>query len=99
MTGMLILGKMSTGIVTMDSTPMRAINRASTTNVYGRRSASLTIHMIDGGVNHEACQHRPLLNSFTRGPLPGQGRRAARPCMFGITHPACERAADPGDAS
>src|SRR5206468_12447060 len=47
MTGMSILGKMSTGIVTMDSTPRTAINRASTTNVYGRRRASRTIHMID----------------------------------------------------
>ena len=32
-TGMLIFGKMSTGIVTMDSTPMTAISSAITTNV------------------------------------------------------------------
>src|SRR5258708_7786794 len=44
-TGMLMRGKMSIGMLKMDSTPMTAINRASTMNVYGRRRASLTIHM------------------------------------------------------
>ena len=34
-TGMLIVGKMSIGTVTMDSTPMTAINTAITTMVYG----------------------------------------------------------------
>jgi hypothetical protein len=32
-TGMSILGKMSTGIVSMDNTPMTAMSRASTTKV------------------------------------------------------------------
>src|SRR6267143_3241394 len=45
-TGMLMRGKMSMGMVTMDSPPMTAINMASTTNVYGRRRASPTIHMM-----------------------------------------------------
>src|SRR3984893_9770509 len=70
-TGMLMRGKMSMGMVTMDSTPMTAINRASTTNVYGRARASRTIHMIDGGVDHDACQERPPPNSFTEGTVAG----------------------------
>jgi hypothetical protein len=44
-TGMLMAGKMSTVIVTMAATPRTAIKRAITTNVYGRRRASRTIHM------------------------------------------------------
>src|ERR1700752_3907194 len=44
-TGMLILGKMSTGIVTIASTPITAMSSDMTTKVYGRLSASLTIHM------------------------------------------------------
>src|SRR5437868_9790298 len=44
-TGMLMLGKMSVCMVTIDTIPMTAINSATTTNVYGRRSASRTIHM------------------------------------------------------
>src|SRR3954464_2287921 len=43
-TGMLILGKMSTGVLKIDSTPRMAIRIASTMKVYGRRSASRTIH-------------------------------------------------------
>src|SRR6266481_1731636 len=44
-TGMLMAGKMSTIMVTMDTTPRTAMSRARTTNVYGRRRASRTIHM------------------------------------------------------
>ena len=44
-TGMLMAGKMSTVMVTMDTTPRTAMSRAGTTNVYGRRRASRTIHM------------------------------------------------------
>src|SRR5947208_14430982 len=44
-TGMLMEGKMSTVMVTMAATPRTAIKRAMTTNVYGRRSASMTIHI------------------------------------------------------
>src|SRR5437879_3245650 len=43
---MLMEGKMSTSIVLMETMPMTAIRRASTTNVYGRRSASRTIHIV-----------------------------------------------------
>ncbi len=37
---------MSTGIVTIATPPRIAMRSAMTTNVYGRRSASLTIHMM-----------------------------------------------------
>jgi hypothetical protein len=52
-TGMLMAGKMSTGVRTIDSPPRSAITIASTMNVYGRRSASLTIH------TSGSCQGRP----------------------------------------
>src|SRR5216684_516412 len=45
-TGMLMAGKMSTDIVRIAAMPRTAINRARTTNVYGRRSASRTIHIL-----------------------------------------------------
>ena len=41
----LIAGKMSIGMETIETIPRTAINSARTTNVYGRRSASLTIHI------------------------------------------------------
>src|SRR5436305_3057153 len=46
-TGRSIYGKMSTGMVAIETAPRIAINSAMTTNVYGRRSASLTIHIND----------------------------------------------------
>ena len=45
-TGMLIFGKMSTDIDMIDSTPMTAMSSDITTNVYGRLSASRTIHIM-----------------------------------------------------
>src|SRR5712692_7912554 len=47
MTGMLIWGKMSTGVRAMVSTPPMAISIAITMNVYGRRRARRTIHMVE----------------------------------------------------
>src|SRR5258705_9066223 len=44
-TGMLMDGKMSTDMVVIDSVPRTAISKANTTNVYGRRKASRTIHI------------------------------------------------------
>jgi hypothetical protein len=44
-TGMSMLGKISVGVRSIASGPTIKINTARTTNVYGRRSASLTIHM------------------------------------------------------
>src|SRR6266849_2332855 len=45
-TGMLMFGKMSVGVRKIESVPRIKIRMASTTNVYGRLSATLTIHMI-----------------------------------------------------
>src|SRR5580693_6708291 len=45
MTGMSMLGRMSAGMVTIDERPSRRIRIEATTNVYGRSSASLTIHI------------------------------------------------------
>src|SRR5882762_8781732 len=45
-TGILMLGKMSVGVRKTESVPRSKIRIASTTNVYGRFSATLTIHMI-----------------------------------------------------
>src|SRR5262245_27458031 len=44
-TGMSMYGKMSTGVVAIATPPRMAIRTAATTNVYGRRRASLTIHI------------------------------------------------------
>src|SRR2546429_5277266 len=44
-TGMLIAGKMSIGMERIETTPRTGINSARTTKVYGRRSASRTIHI------------------------------------------------------
>ena len=44
-TGILMFGKMSVGVRRIANTPSSVIAMASTRNVYGRRSASLTIHM------------------------------------------------------
>jgi hypothetical protein len=44
-TGMSIFGKISTGVCRMDSGPMISSRSANTAKVYGRRSASRTIHI------------------------------------------------------
>ena len=44
-TGILMSGKMSTGVRTITSGISRMMTSAITTNVYGRRSASATIHI------------------------------------------------------
>src|SRR6266850_3340160 len=45
-TGILMFGKMSVGVRKIESDPRIKIRIASTTNVYVRLSATLTIHMI-----------------------------------------------------
>src|ERR1700730_3914222 len=45
-TGMLMFGKMSVGVRNIASVPRIKVRIASTTKVYGRLSATLTIHMI-----------------------------------------------------
>src|SRR4051794_25035548 len=67
---MLMAGKMSVCIVTIDTIPMTAISSATTTNVYGRRSASRTIHM--GGVPPgylPGTRKLPSSDKARRGPL------------------------------
>ena len=49
-TGMLIAGKMSLGALRIERTPAIRMKMARTINVYGRRSAKLTIHMARKGV-------------------------------------------------
>src|SRR6266436_2357601 len=44
-TGMSISGKISVGVFLIDATPRSKMSSAITTNVYGRRSANLTIHI------------------------------------------------------
>src|SRR3954463_10590575 len=44
--GSAISGKMSLGMRRIDTIPSSTINSAMTTNVYGRLSASLTIHKV-----------------------------------------------------
>src|SRR6266481_2539157 len=45
-TGMLMFGKMSVGVRKIDNVPRIKIRIASTTNVYGRFNATLTIHIV-----------------------------------------------------
>src|SRR5437879_2976041 len=49
-TGMSIFGKMSVGVRRIESTPMIRMRMDNTTNVYGRLSASATIHIIPSNV-------------------------------------------------
>src|SRR5947208_13071858 len=44
-TGMLMLGKMSVGVRKIARTPITRMSMDITTKVYGRRNASLTIHI------------------------------------------------------
>ena len=71
MTGMSTSGKMSVGIRRMATTPRSAISIAITTNVYGRRSASRTIHI------PQPCKAVPLGDSISMAPtflsVPGSG--------------------------
>src|SRR5579872_727397 len=71
-TGMLMLGKMSVGVRKMATPPTTRIKIDITTNVYGRFSASLTIHMFVPlsryGVNFCVPQPTPL----TGDPLPDE---------------------------
>src|SRR5580693_9426517 len=60
---------MSTGIVTIATPPRIAIRSAMTTNVYGRRSASLTIHMMVSGAH---------IMLDLRLPVPWPSRRSAK---------------------
>src|SRR5580692_3936621 len=52
MIGMLMPGKISTGMRSAASVPMRRMSRAATTNVYGRLSAMRTMASMGAPENH-----------------------------------------------
>src|SRR3982074_1191185 len=58
-TGMLMLGKVSVGVRSADTTPKIMISIAMTTNVYGRRSASLTMPIIVASWSHRSPRGEP----------------------------------------
>src|SRR5438045_6729685 len=89
MTGMLISGKMSTGVRAMVSTPPMAISSAITMNVYGRRSARRTIHIAQPTAPLSSCMPPGRRNSHAGGvrslPLLDSSRfRASAPKLAGL---------------
>src|SRR4029077_1024401 len=87
-TGMLISGKMSVGVRSQDSVPAIRISSASTTNVYGRRSAIRTRASMASVLEqrqrrfHDRMSHRPSpglvpANSRVAG---DRSKRAGLPC-------------------
>src|SRR5260370_15653041 len=79
-TGMLMFGKMSVGVRKMDSVPRIKIRIASTTNVYGRFSATLTIHIIHPFVLAD-CNNQIDLMSYASGSWHPRSRSTARPLV------------------
>src|SRR6266852_8507146 len=77
-TGMLMFGKMSVGVRKMDSVPRIKIRIASTTNVYGRFSATLTIHIIHP-FGLADCNNQIDLMSYASGSWHPGSRSIARP--------------------
>src|SRR6185437_16722439 len=71
-TGMRMAGKISTAVREIANTPPRKITIARTMNVYGRCSATLTIH-ISGATPGASA-----------GGLPGSGARALHPWTWGF---------------
>src|SRR6266849_6583898 len=77
-TGILMFGKMSVGVRKIESVPRIKIRIASTTNVYGRLSATLTIHIIRGSQSFRPawpdCINQMTLWPVLRGPgIQGRG--------------------------
>src|SRR5882724_3130284 len=68
-TGMLILGKMSVGVRTIASAPRMKIRIANTAMVYGRLSASLTIHISYVSVPPSGASRTAFVESLLR-PVP-----------------------------
>src|SRR3984893_13508223 len=66
-TGMLMLGKMSVGVRAIVNGPTIRISRARTTNVYGRRRATRTIH-IAPMILTLAWGRIPLCHGLSRAP-------------------------------
>src|SRR5579862_23835 len=67
MTGMSMFGKMSVGVCWIIAKPRITISKATTTNVYGRLSASLTIHISSSPTGLE--------DSDGRFDFPGEGEQ------------------------
>jgi hypothetical protein len=73
-TGMFIFGKISVGVRKIESTPITRMRIAITTNVYGRRNASLTIHIAELPsafvADNEACfPNAAGLHDLTKGKM------------------------------
>src|SRR6267143_158519 len=67
-TGVLMFGKMSVGVRKIESVPRIKMRIANTTNVYGRFSATLTIHMI-GYPQSSVRRGRTVSTKFTLWPV------------------------------
>src|SRR6185312_1055807 len=85
-TGMSMAGKMSTTIRVSDKIPITRINTHITATVYGRRSASRTIHIESStGAYATKVVRQPRRESFARTSLArlhfggGEGRVSPRP--------------------
>ena len=76
-TGMLIAGKMSTGVRAIVRTPPMAISIAITMKVYGRRSARRTIHIVVADRNQRAAASWGIGSRPPAGTL-GQGAAVCR---------------------
>src|SRR3974390_2386695 len=79
---------MSTGMVAIEMPPTMAISRAMTTNVYGRRSASLTIHMVHSrtrpGYHFSLCEKRPAAGAGNCLPAGAGGIRRPASCRLSV---------------
>src|ERR1700730_2636070 len=106
-TGILMLGKMSVGVRQIANMPSSMITMARTMNVYGRRSASLTIHIgrfSRGDLANDAMALRLALTGAAR-------RERTAPAQAVLDEPAGSRgarelasvrggrSANPGEAS
>src|SRR6058998_1629872 len=91
-TGMLISGKMSIGMETTETTPRTAINSARTTKVFGRRSASRTIHIyVDRPTRAAPAIHLRRPGAVDRRPGRRLGRLHADRHLSGDQHPGRQR--------
>src|SRR5260370_39128502 len=79
-TGMLMFGKMSFGVRKMDSVPRIKIRIASTTNVYGRFSSTLTIHIIQP-FGLADCNNQIDLMSYASGSWHPRSRSSTLPLV------------------
>src|SRR5258708_24177155 len=81
-TGMSIFGKMSVGVRTIASPPRMKIRIANTAMVYGRLSASLTIHISRVSVPRSGASRTAFVRSPLR-PVPGSLAVQSRDHLLG----------------